>query len=733
MDKAIGEDIGGVETHNDILDKKVKYNESDFTWLSLTESFVAQSIQEYIEIVSSYLATSLDVQNMVRRIILRRNYLLYENENVLQEWALFLRGIMSLPRPNTLEYERSNLKLSVSEALDSHYMKQIEDDLEKKTGEFDSISDGKSENNVDEKELLYSVSLSVDKSDLRGQINVFNGDNTFVNAKEACNKLNLDQLQCLLVQRILFSGAEMNSPSHYLFRTNSYDSKDLNKGNLAREAVWGMQVELVSELEDREDLDSYKDTRALDTIVSLNVFDGDDIYQKINWFSYYYHLPSNSAETLLAYALEVGDLAGKIGKPEWVGIRKKKFLEAFWLDYHKEKDQESIFKLKQGAAWRPNVEIPAAEFDVSLLDDTLSPSSSSAAFFTSCQEKPKPTERAWLTIAFTTCKRLHLFKATANSLLSVFENHELNHNISMKDIVKEILVVDDGSSTEDLIEMQALYPSFTFITKQSTILDYNRDFHIYKGSSKGHAASMNIIINYTKTKYLLYLEDDWLCLTKNLDFLFNAKAILDATTSSSLSEHFSQSNEDNMLEPISQVLFNDQTSRQCAYAYSHCPLLSTMQNDVEYRNYFNNLGGWTRRIHIGKAASLSESSLTYQLHDFASQKPGDDFNYWPGLSLNPALWNLDQLKHLYAKYSLKNRQVSGVELDPSSNFSSGINSNKSDHIIMFQEDDRRFEQTWSAETFLMGCNMAYLPQSIFRHLGDGDSAYTRNNLFRDWD
>lgn len=58
----------------------------------------------------------------------------------------------------------------------------------------------------------------------------------------------------------------------------------------------------------------------------------------------------------------------------------------------------------------------------------------------------------------------------------------------------------------------------------------------------------------------------------------------------------------------------------------------------------------------GKNASVSDdghtgegnaSSLEYRLHEFGVMHPSHDFSYWPGFSLNPALWNLTSLDHSY--------------------------------------------------------------------------------------
>lgn len=48
--------------------------------------------------------------------------------------------------------------------------------------------------------------------------------------------------------------------------------------------------------------------------------------------------------------------------------------------------------------------------------------------------------------------------------------------------------------------------------------------------------------------------------------------------------------------------------------------------------------------HTGEG---NASSLEYRLHEFGVMHPSHDFSYWPGFSLNPALWNLTSLDHSY--------------------------------------------------------------------------------------
>lgn len=91
-----------------------------------------------------------------------------------------------------------------------------------------------------------------------------------------------------------------------------------------------------------------------------------------------------------------------------------------------------------------------------------------------------------ITFSITTCKRLHLFEKTMNSFLACCEDIER---------ITSWLCVDDNSSDADRKRMKELYPFFTFIWKTP--------------EQKGHAKSMNLILEHVSTPYLFHMEDDW--------------------------------------------------------------------------------------------------------------------------------------------------------------------------------------------------------------------------------
>ncbi|CAN0141177.1 unnamed protein product, partial [Scytosiphon promiscuus] len=99
--------------------------------------------------------------------------------------------------------------------------------------------------------------------------------------------------------------------------------------------------------------------------------------------------------------------------------------------------------------------------------------------------------------------------------------------------------------------------------------------------------------------------------------------------------------------------------------------------------------------------------VEYRLHEFGMLGPSHSFTYWPGFSLNPALWDLARLDRSYRrKYGRK------LEFDPT---------------------DIRFEQSMSMELSDADVSVAYLPDVTFRHVGAGQSAYEANNMRRPWD
>jgi len=99
---------------------------------------------------------------------------------------------------------------------------------------------------------------------------------------------------------------------------------------------------------------------------------------------------------------------------------------------------------------------------------------------------PLSTPVPMITFSITTCKRYELFEKTMNSFIwCCIDIH----------LISEWICVDDNSSHEDREKMKEKYPFFRFIWKTP--------------EQKGHAQSMNMIMNNVKTPYLFHIEDDW--------------------------------------------------------------------------------------------------------------------------------------------------------------------------------------------------------------------------------
>jgi len=91
-----------------------------------------------------------------------------------------------------------------------------------------------------------------------------------------------------------------------------------------------------------------------------------------------------------------------------------------------------------------------------------------------------------ITITMTSCRRLELFKRTVNSFLQCCEDLEL---------IDRWICIDDNSNPEDRKEMSTLYPFIEYIWKRP--------------EQKGHAESLNILLQTVDTPFRFHMEDDW--------------------------------------------------------------------------------------------------------------------------------------------------------------------------------------------------------------------------------
>lgn len=193
---------------------------------------------------------------------------------------------------------------------------------------------------------------------------------------------------------------------------------------------------------------------------------------------------------------------------------------------------------------------------------------------------------AGVTLTVTSCKRLDLFERTINSFLNCCNDIER---------IERFVCIDDNSSPEDRQRMQARYPFFEFILKGP--------------EEKGHARSMNRLLETVRTPYWLHLEDDWHYIVAT-DYVSRAIGILEQ-------------------EPtLAQVVFN----RNYAELLEHRALV----------------GGMVRRH--------PERAFRYVLHEHTPEGPERDAffarhpvgsrsnTWWPHFSLQPSLMDVARIR-----------------------------------------------------------------------------------------
>lgn len=201
----------------------------------------------------------------------------------------------------------------------------------------------------------------------------------------------------------------------------------------------------------------------------------------------------------------------------------------------------------------------------------------------------------------TTCKRLDLFIKTINSFINCCKDIEM---------IDEWIIVDDNSSFNDREIMKYEYPFVKWIFKDET--------------NKGHANSMNILLDLTKKfKYVIHLEDDWEFIEKNY-YIKPSLDILESNNYTCVSENNFEFDNNNNKE-ICQVLFN----------------LNYME-DFEKIIY----GGFLMETKTNlKTKFILHEHYTTDIH-----KLNNKINcaYWPHFSFRPSIFKrkiLDTLEH----------------------------------------------------------------------------------------
>lgn len=197
-----------------------------------------------------------------------------------------------------------------------------------------------------------------------------------------------------------------------------------------------------------------------------------------------------------------------------------------------------------------------------------------------------------ITLSITTCKRLDLFTRTMDSFLRSCTDHSL---------ISEWFCVDDCSSEEDRTRMKEKYPFFTFYFKTE--------------AEKGHAKSMNIIMDHVQTPYLLHLEDDWEFGYKT-NYIQKSLEVLNTF----IGAHSSANG------PIAQVLFN--------------------RNYTETMDDPQTAGGIFQTTLSGTRYFIHEYTPTPASQEKFNDKYGHQLNssYWPHFSLRPGVWRVSSVK-----------------------------------------------------------------------------------------
>jgi hypothetical protein len=157
--------------------------------------------------------------------------------------------------------------------------------------------------------------------------------------------------------------------------------------------------------------------------------------------------------------------------------------------------------------------------------------------------------------------------------------------------------------------------------------------------SRGHAKSMNLFMQIVTTKYFIYIEDDWRYIGPSLYVnILQAICILQRGDI-----------------PIHEVLFNEQSKRPCSLGDRERCDMSVITG-----------GGWLQSVqcfdHCAAMNTCSDSTHMYSLHEPYLNSINNyylkleeeivfyrdhSFSLWPGLSLNPGVWDLQEIKRLW--------------------------------------------------------------------------------------
>lgn len=259
-----------------------------------------------------------------------------------------------------------------------------------------------------------------------------------------------------------------------------------------------------------------------------------------------------------------------------------------------------------------------------------------------------------ITFVITTCKRLNYFIETINNFLYFCEDLSS---------INRWLCIDDNSSDEDRLIMKKKFPFFEFIFKSI--------------DEKGHAKSLNIMLQKVKTKYIFMFEDDWVC---------SRKFYISSYTK------FLQENN------IDQVIFHDRTNTNVKYK-----VLKTI-NDVKVYEYSYNPENESKKEIIPSLYNkYIEIEKEFNVKEILKTRNASSEGYhYPGFSLNPSIFCVDKIKKTNLQF------------------------NESD------EFNDIFELYFSFQCFVNNMKISFAPLRI-QHIGSYNSAYVLNDKTRSFD
>ena len=461
---------------------------------------------------------------------------------------------------------------------------------------------------------------------------------------------------------------------------------------------------------------------------------GDDLAQQLCYLKYKYVLWDNfvldlSEATQSLFPTEL------MGSPAWVEIRRAQAsqwlcwltepmpresgnIPRYLLNMHSEHHLALHSFLDELAPYRGSV-CTGHETTLRVLKSGSESSTD--------QSSDTPTaggyDRSDISLVITTSRRLAHFRRTMAALVAAAEEYRTESPIDKEGaglfaLFRDVVIIDDGSSDEDREAMRRDFGAYRLVFKPL--------------GQEGHARSLNMAIAEVRTRFLVYLEDDWELLPATI--IKESPAVQSASAdllSSSLSGprlvfprlvHMAKTIlKQQRNSSLAQILFNEQSDRACSLGEVNTHSCGGAMDG----------GGWVREVKVHRVQDRKVLSLPFQLHEFSLlpnfERRDQRFGYWPGLSLNPGIWDLHRIRTQLSSHALK---------QPRDREDGLVNSDELQvelPVPLFNEDSALFEQQFSLMTWFTGLQMGFLPAVIFQHIGDVSSYVLNNVTKRPWD